>query len=74
MRNGQLGYESEGMYAFYNVHVSDKESMGNLLPPRILPSPSGITRRYYVGIIELDWDYAPLKRDAKGADLLDPNK
>ncbi|KAL4238712.1 hypothetical protein ACF0H5_003419 [Mactra antiquata] len=72
-RTGQLGYESEGMYGFYNVLVCVKKPFGKILPPRILPSPNGVVRRYFIGIIEVDWEYTPIKRDGKtGASLLEP--
>lgn len=76
LRNGQLGLEAEGMYAFYNVQMCTKmNSKRNQLPPRSIPTPNSITRRYYIGIIEVDWEYAALKRDAKtGANLLDPEQ
>ncbi|XP_052767560.1 hephaestin-like protein isoform X1 [Mya arenaria] len=55
LRCGQLGLEKEGMFAWYNVDSCYSRSRIGRLPK------SGITRRYYIGALNVEWDYAPVK-------------
>ncbi|WAR20253.1 HPHL1-like protein [Mya arenaria] len=67
LRCGQLGLEREGMFAWYNV-----SSCGNRIKPSPLQGP-GFTRRYYIGAIDVDWDYAPNKvHPITGESLFEP--
>ena len=64
LRNGQLRFEFEGMYAFYDVMICVKHKLPTLvLPPRLVSKTVGLVRRYYIGIIEDNWDYCPVKID-----------
>lgn len=39
-----------------------------------MPLVKGVVRRYYIGVIEIDWDYCPEKIDpVNGESLLNPN-
>ncbi|WAR10164.1 HEPHL-like protein [Mya arenaria] len=56
LRCGQLGLEQEGMFAWYNVN-----SCGRIrIQPGRLPKAE-TTRRYYIGAVNVEWDYAPTK-------------
>ncbi|XP_052768207.1 ferroxidase HEPHL1-like [Mya arenaria] len=74
LRTGQLGYESEGMFAFYNAHVCSPASPKIVPQPKLVPKANGITRRYFIAAVEVDWDYAPVKiHPLTGESLLNPN-
>ena len=74
LRNQQLGYEFEGMYAFYDVMIcTDHKLPSMVLPPRLVPKVRGVIRRYYIGILEDNWDYCPVKIDPiSGKSLYNP--
>ena len=74
LRNQQLGYEFEGMYAFYDVMLCARHKLPALvLPPRLVTKTIGLVRRYYIGIIEDNWEYCPVKIDpASEKSLFDP--
>ncbi|XP_045184325.2 ferroxidase HEPHL1-like [Mercenaria mercenaria] len=72
LRDGQLGFESEGMYAWYNVQSCKKKITLNY-PTQRVKHRRGMVRRYYIGVIERSWDYAEAKIDPiDGSDLLNP--
>jgi hypothetical protein len=74
LRDGQLGLESEGMYAWYNVNPCTAGLPG-YYPPKNPPQIAGIVRRYFIGVVERYWDYAPMKIDPiDGSNLLVPNQ
>ena len=71
LRDGQLGLEMEGMYAWYNV----KSCTNGYYPPRNAPRAAGFIRRYFIGVVERLWDYAPIKIDPiDGSSLLIPKQ
>ena len=74
LRNQQLGYEFEGMFAYYDVMICTEHKLPSMmLPPRVIPKARGFVRRYFIGILEDKWDYCPVKIDPiKGGNLLDP--
>ncbi|XP_045214555.2 ferroxidase HEPHL1-like [Mercenaria mercenaria] len=75
LRTGQLGYESEGLFAWYDVIVCTDKYPAKIPPPRIVPVVKGVIRRYYVGVIEIIWDYCPEKIDpVNGESLFNPDK
>ena len=75
LRTGQLAFESEGLFAWYNVMVCTGKAPVKIPPPRIIPMVKGIIRRYYIGVIEGDWDYCPDKIDPiTGESLFNPEK
>ncbi|XP_053377080.1 ferroxidase HEPHL1-like [Mercenaria mercenaria] len=74
LRTGQLGHESEGLFAWYDVNVCTGKHPA-ILSPRFVPMVNGVIRRYYIGVIEGDWEYCPEKIDpVNGESLLNPDK
>jgi hypothetical protein len=75
LRTGQLAFESEGLFAWYNVMVCTGKAPAKIRPPRIIPMVKGVIRRYYIGVVEGDWDYCPDKIDPiTGETLFNPDK
>ncbi|XP_053377240.1 hephaestin-like protein [Mercenaria mercenaria] len=74
LRTSQINYESEGMFAWYDVMDCRGNYRQRFPPPRNLPKFRGVVRRYYIGVVEDDWDYCPEKIDPiNGESLLNPN-
>ncbi|WAR20405.1 HEPH-like protein [Mya arenaria] len=62
------------MFAFYNAHVCSPASPKIVPQPKLVPKANGITRRYFIAAVEVDWDYAPVKiHPLTGESLLNPN-
>ena len=81
LRDGQLGFEAEGMYTWYHVYQcrgprrspGRPQQLATFVPPGL--RVPGIIRRYYIGAVERYWDYAPVKIDpVDGSSLLHPDQ
>ena len=61
------------MFAFYDVMICNAHKMSTLVLPRLIPKVAGRVRRYFIAIIEDNWEYCPVKIDpVSKKSLFDP--